>query len=141
MDKVHAMAFDLKKEIIIIIHEDLIRRGGEVSGIRDEGTIDYILDKINGADDVFEKAAWALYMSRLHPFYDGNKRTAFVLAAMILRIYRYWIGKEDEEEIHQLLHKISNSDHECDVEDIKRWLKKKSRRWWATVQRTLYDYS
>ncbi|MGD9912315.1 MULTISPECIES: Fic family protein [Methanothrix] len=45
-------------------------------------------------------------MSRLHPFYDGNKRTAF--AAMILRIYRFWIGKQDEEVIHRVLHKISN---------------------------------
>lgn len=139
--KTSCMAFELKKEIVIVIHEDLIRRGGEAFGIRDEGTIDYVLGKINGAADVFEKAAWALYMSRLHPFYDGNKRTAFVLAAMILRIYRFWIGKQDEEEIHLVLHKISNIDYECDVEDIQRWLKKKSRRWWATVQRTLYDYS
>ncbi|MBC7079585.1 MAG: Fic family protein [Methanothrix sp.] len=83
------MAFELTKEIIIVVHEYLIRRGGEVGRIRDEGTVDYVFGKINGADDVFEKAAWALYMSRLHPFYDGNKRTAFVIAAMILRIYRF----------------------------------------------------
>jgi hypothetical protein len=37
----------ITKEMIIAMHEDLMRNGGQVQGILCEGTIDYIVEKIN----------------------------------------------------------------------------------------------
>jgi hypothetical protein len=54
----------ITKEMIIEIHEDLIMRGGKAQGILCDGTLDYIIDKIETENGVYAKAAWALYMSR-----------------------------------------------------------------------------
>lgn len=47
----------ITKEMVIEIHEDLIMRGGHVHGILCEGTLDYILDKIETESGVYAKAA------------------------------------------------------------------------------------
>ena len=64
---------EFTKEMILVIHEDLIRFGGKAHGILYEATIDYILSNIEDATGVFEKAAWALYMSRQHHSSMGIK--------------------------------------------------------------------
>jgi death on curing protein len=128
------------KDVIILIHDDQIRMGGMVHGILCDGTIDYILNNIEDASGVFSKAAWALYMSRQHPFFDGNKRTSFILAATILKMNGYYLGRQDEDEIFDALHKISDANVECDIERIEQWLKKKSKIWWKMRQRNLGDY-
>ena len=69
---------------------ELIRAEGGTLGILDRGTLDCLVDRINEAQGVFEKATWALCIAKYHPFYDGQKRTAFTLAAIILRNYRYY---------------------------------------------------
>lgn len=58
----------ITKEMVIEIHEDLIARGGHTHGVLCDATLDYILDRIETANGVYAKAAWALYMSRQHPF-------------------------------------------------------------------------
>ncbi|HQN31653.1 MAG TPA: type II toxin-antitoxin system death-on-curing family toxin [Methanothrix soehngenii] len=72
---------------------------------------------------------WALYMSRQHPFIDGNKRTSFALAATILNMNGYYLSPRDEDEIFIVLHKISDASISCDIKQIEGWLKRKSRRW------------
>jgi len=79
-------------------------------------------------------------MSRQHPFFDGNKRTSFVLAATILRMNSHYLGRQDEDEIYEALHKISDAEIDCDIERIEKWLKKKSRIWFKARQRSVYDY-
>jgi peptidyl-tRNA hydrolase len=59
----------ITKKMIIEIHEDLIMRSGKAQGILCDGTIDYIIDKIEKENGVYARAAWALYMSRHHPFF------------------------------------------------------------------------
>lgn len=130
----------ITKEMVITMHEDLINTGGQLHGILCEGTIDYILDELNSHPGVYSKAAWALFMSRQHPFFDGNKRTSFVLAATILRMNSHYLGRQDEDEIYEALHKISDAEIDCDIERIEKWLKKKSRIWFKARQRSVYDY-
>jgi len=130
----------ITKEMIIAMHEDLIRTGGQVQGILCEGTIDYIVEKINSVPGVYAKSAWALYMSRQHPFFDGNKRISFVLAATILRMNSHYLGRRDEDEIFEALHKISDAETDCDIGSIEQWLKKKSKIWFKARQRSIYDY-
>ena len=67
------------------IHDYLIETDGGEPGIRDLGTLEYLIENINRKDDAFEKAAWALLLADRHPFWDGQKRTAFQLADPILR--------------------------------------------------------
>jgi len=79
-------------------------------------------------------------MSRLHPFFDGNKRTSFIIAATILRLNGFFLNKSDEDEIFYVLNKISDAEIDCDLHQIEQWLKKKSHKWWKTTQKTIYDY-
>jgi len=130
----------ISKEMVLAMHEDLIRTGGQAFGVLCEGTIDYIVAQINATPGVYAKAAWALYMSRQHPFFDGNKRTSFVLAATILRMNSHYLGRQDEDEIFYYLHRISDAEMKCDIDQIERWLKKKSKTWFKARQRSIYDY-
>lgn len=125
-------------EIVKTIHDGLISNSGGTLGVLDEGTIDCVVARINAQTDVFKKATWALYIAKLHPFYDGQKRTAFTLACVILKEYEYYLSKNDEDEIFDALHKIAR--YECRIKDIERWLKKKSRKWWKANQRKINDY-
>ena len=122
------------------MHEDLIRVGGQIHGVLCEGTIDYFVEEINSVPGVYAKSARALYMSRQHPFFDGNKRTSFVLAATILKLNSHYLGRTDEDAIFDALHRISDSEVDCDVEKIEQWLKKKSKTWFKAHQRIIYDY-
>lgn len=79
-------------------------------------------------------------MAREHPFFDGNKRTSFILAATILKMNGYYLSRQDEDDIYHALHKIADANIDCDKERLERWLKKKSRIWWKANQRSLGDY-
>ena len=131
----------ITKEAVIAMHEDLIRTGGQVDGILCEGTIDYIIETLNFTPGVYAKAAWALYMSRYHPFFDGNKRTPpLSWPPLSSKVSGHYLGQQDEDEIYEALHKISNAETDCDIEMIERWLKKKSKIWFKVRQRNLSDY-
>ena len=116
----------ITKEMVISIHDDLIKTEGGALGILCEGTIDYLVGQINAESEGFKKAAWALCVAHFHPFYDGQKRTAFALAAIILRTYGYYFDESDENEIFDALHKIAS--YECNQSSVEKWLKKISRR-------------
>ena len=62
------------------------------------------------------------------------------MAATILKMNGYYLGRQDEDEIFDALHKISDTNVECDIERIEQWLKKKSKVWWKMRQRNLGDY-
>jgi prophage maintenance system killer protein len=98
------------------------------------------VESINIQSGVYAKASWALYMSRLNSFFDGHKRTCFTLAAIILKVNGHWLGRSDEDELFDVLHKISDATIKCDVSRIERWLKRKSCKWWKTEQKPITDY-
>jgi len=43
----------ITKEMVLAMHEDLIRTGGQIHGILCEGTIDYIVGEINFVPGVY----------------------------------------------------------------------------------------
>ena len=48
-----------------------------VDAVRDEGTLEYIVDRAETLGDRVDKGAWLLWsISTMHPFVEGNKRTA-----------------------------------------------------------------
>lgn len=129
---------EITTEMVISIHDSLILMHGGTLGILDRGTLDCLVDRINTAQGVFEKATWALCIAKYHPFYDGQKRTAFTLAAIILRSYGYYLSRSDENEIYNSLIKIA--EYKCGARQIELWLKRIRRKWWGEKQRPLSDY-
>jgi death-on-curing protein len=111
---------DLTVEMIIEIHDTTIQRYGGLPGILCQGTIDYLVDRINDEPDHFKKAALALHLIALHPFNDGQKRTGFQLGDNILRMngLRIFASKE---RICRVLCKIA--EYNCTVDGIEKWLR------------------
>jgi hypothetical protein len=58
---------ELTAEMIIEIHDTTIQRYGGLPGILCQGTIDYLVTRINDEPDHFKKAALALHLIALHP--------------------------------------------------------------------------
>ena len=80
----------LLREFIIAVHERLIAEYGGSPGLRDEGLLESALARpmhlFNyGSPSLVDMAAsYAVGIARNHAFIDGNKRTAFVAAAVFL---------------------------------------------------------
>jgi len=76
---------DLTVEKIIEMHDFLIDGFGGAQGILNQGTLEYLVYRVNKEKDPIRKAALVLfYIASKHPFIDGNKRTAFVAAENVL---------------------------------------------------------
>src|SRR5215471_3436713 len=74
---------------VLAMHADQIQRYGGSQGIRDRGLLEAAINRPRTGyySDVIEEAA-ALWesVSQNHPFFDGNKRTAFAAASTFLAI-------------------------------------------------------
>jgi death on curing protein len=72
------------------IHERQLAEHGGGQGVRDQGLLESALARAKnrwayGDDDpVILAAAYAFGIARNHPFVDGNKRTAWVIARLFL---------------------------------------------------------
>lgn len=82
----------IEKETILCLHEQSLYEHGGSLGMRDEGLLDSALGKPQnlfayGNPTVFDLAAsYAYGLVKNHPFIDGNKRTAFVAAVLMLEL-------------------------------------------------------
>ena len=99
-------------------------------GIRDGAGSDlyFQLEAINYETDPIMKASLAIYTANSHIFNNGNKRTAFALADIILGEYGYYIGVERDDLIGFSCwvagidpNAISKEDV---IEEIIKWIKK-----------------
>ena len=112
----------LTSEKILDIHKLVISNFGGIDGVLCLGTVDYLVDQINAEPDLFRKAALALHIvANCHPFLDGNKRSAFQIAELILSCEGRAITAEEETIIRMLLRVAS---YKCLVDDVKIWLLK-----------------
>jgi death-on-curing protein len=80
------------RETVLALQEQSLAAFGGLSGIRDENKLDSTLaGPVNlyayGDADVFQlAAAYAFGLAKNHPFLDGNKRAAFVVAIVFLEL-------------------------------------------------------
>lgn len=113
---------------VIQIHDLLIEMTGGSPGIRDPATLHFLVNAINRETDLFRKAAHALFLADRHPFWDGQKRTAFELADLILRENGYRFERYDKPEIMNVLKMIA--EYQCpegeEIDRIALWIKKKA---------------
>ena len=83
---------------ILGIHAVLLQRYGGASGIRDKGCLDGAVfrPQCGYYKNIIEEAC-ALLESLLinHPFFDGNKRTAFAAFEIFLRINGYSVKADN----------------------------------------------
>ncbi|HEX7575899.1 MAG TPA: type II toxin-antitoxin system death-on-curing family toxin [Candidatus Methanoperedens sp.] len=117
---------DLNTQKIIRIHDIIIEfdKGTTdyLPGIRDLGTLDHLIEyQIKPENDVIKNASFALHsITDRHAFNNGNKRTGFAIASIILESERYHITANGADRLNFLL-KIAR--YETNVEDIEIWLK------------------
>ena len=82
----------LSRQFVIAVHDEQLAEHGGAPGIRDENLLESALARpLNRAGysdpDIAELAAlYALGVARNHPFVDGNKRTAWVLARLFIAL-------------------------------------------------------
>ena len=99
----------LDATIALAIHDRQLAEHGGGFGVRDAGLLDSALNRpINqwtyGEDDLAAlAAAYAFGVARNHPFVDGNKRTAWVLARLFLVMNGETLVFEPSEAIQTVL--------------------------------------
>ncbi|MFY0654674.1 MAG: type II toxin-antitoxin system death-on-curing family toxin [Cyclobacteriaceae bacterium] len=114
------------------IHAILIERFGGFDGVRDEELLDSALNRpfqtFDGKElypTPIDKAAAILEsIVKNHPFTDGNKRTGYVLARLLLLNEQLDIDAAQKQK-YQFV--ISISTGELSFDQIKEWLEKNSR--------------
>ena len=112
---------------IIEVHSLLIKKYGVLDGIRD---LNLLISPINRPFQTFDgadlydnpiKKASALFESLIinHPFYDGNKRIAYV--AMMNLLFHYSIDiKASQDEKYEFV--IAAASGKIRFEEIEKWL-------------------
>ena len=99
----------LDANVALAIHERQLAEHGGGVGVRDQGLLESALGRpVNrwayGEDDLWAlAAAYAFGVARNHPFIDGNKRTAWVLARLFLRLNGAVMMFAPEEAIRTVL--------------------------------------
>lgn len=113
----------LKTKDIIKLHDTLIEKYGGTSGTMIEATIDHLIHyKLSPENTVFANAAIALHaITTGHAFFDGNKRTAFALADVILRNGGYKIVA-DKDGTKRML--IAVAEYKMSAEEIEEWIRR-----------------
>ena len=117
---------------VLEIHKILIERFGGSEGVRDQELLDSALNRpyqtFDGTElypKLIDKAAAILEsIVKNQPFVDGNKRTEYVLARLLLMSEHLDI-QADQEQKYQLV--ISISKGELSFDQIKEWLERNSR--------------
>jgi death-on-curing protein len=113
---------------VLDIYDKLIRTTGGTYGIRDKGLLESALYSplatFGGEDlylDTFTKVAVLIFkITNNHPFIDGNKRIAFVIAVTILKLNDYEFNAE-QTEIVQFMLRIAQG--KSDIIEIEQWLR------------------
>lgn len=107
----------------LFFHQLLIERYGGTGGLRDAGALESALHRPQtGYYDTLIHEAAALLESLIqnHPFIDGNKRVAFAVTDVFLRINGYRITA-DSNTIYAALMKLFD-EKTLDLEHLVSWL-------------------
>jgi death-on-curing protein len=115
----------------LAIHDMQIAEHGGLSGVRDLGLLESALARplqllAYGEPDVAALAGcYASGLCRNHPFADGNKRTAWLLAMTFLDLNGYDVDAEMTDALQAMLSVAAGTVPE---EDFTAWLRGKLRK-------------
>jgi death-on-curing protein len=114
---------------VLAFHEVLIEEFGGATGIRDLGALESALyrPRTGYYGDVIEEAAALLEsLVQNHPFVDGNKRVAFAVMDVFLRVNGRVLEVDDVAAHEHLIGLMERS--ELDLAAIDAWLREHVRR-------------
>jgi len=107
----------------LFFHQQLIERYGGASGIRDAGALESALHRPQtGYYDTIIHEAAALFESLVqnHPFVDGNKRVAFAVVDVFLRINGHAITADSMTIYNHIIELLEQ--RTFDMEHLVPWL-------------------
>jgi death-on-curing protein len=107
----------------LFFHQQLIKRYGGASGVRDAGALESALHRPQtGYYETIVPEAAALLESLVqnHPFVDGNKRVAFAVVDVFLRINGHSITA-DSKAIYNYITKLFE-ERTLDMAHLVPWL-------------------
>jgi len=100
----------VEEDVVLAIHDEQIAEHAGLAGVRDKALLLSALARPQhlthyGNPDVADLAAsYAVGIARNHPFLDGNKRTAFVVAAgVFLPLNGYQLTASHGERVRVML--------------------------------------
>lgn len=100
----------IEKAAILLLQAEALAEHGGAEGLRDDGLLESALARprnllaYEGTTDLCSlSAAYAVGISRNHPFVDGNKRIAFISLALFLRLNGLRLVVEQVEAIRVML--------------------------------------
>lgn len=107
----------------LFFHKELIAQYGGASGIRDVGALESALHRPQtGYYETIVHEAAALFESLIknHPFVDGNKRVAFAVVDVFLRINGHRLAA-DSQSVHEFMMTLFER-QTFDMEHLVPWL-------------------
>jgi death on curing protein len=113
----------LTAEIAIAVHDRQLAEHGGLAGVKDHGLLESALARAvnkhayGETDHCALAAAYAFGIARNHPFADGNKRTAWVMARLFLRLNGVVIVFGTDEAIATMLALASGQMEEAALAD------------------------
>ncbi len=116
----------IKESSVLAIHEEQIAEHGGLPGIREMPLLQSALTRPQnleayGNPDVAHlAAAYAIGIARNHPFFDGNKRTAWVVAETSLLKNGYELTASDRDGVTAML---SVADGAISEPELAAWLR------------------
>ncbi len=116
----------VRADVALAIHDEQLREHGGLAGVRDEGLLHSALARpenlaIYGAPDVAAlAAAYAFGIARNHPFLDGNKRTAYVVAELFLGLNGFVLTGSDVDAVLTFLALAAS---ELSEEELGTWIR------------------
>ena len=120
----------LLKAVVLALHEQSLGLFGGLAGVRDEGMLDSALQRPQnlaayGTPTAYElAAAYAFGLAKNHPFFDGNKRIAFLAAVTFLEANGHAFSGS---EVDAVLRTLALAAGELDEAGHAEWLAETSQ--------------
>ena len=121
----------IELETVLVIHDLQIREHGGASGIGDLGLIESAVKKpkylmAHSSPDIPELAAsYAFGLTKNHGFLDGNKRTAYVVSRLFLRLQGWDFVVSPEKRVI-VFENLGKGD--ATLKGITRWFKENTQK-------------
>ena len=107
---------------IVMVKSDKDDDHSLADSVRDEGCLPAIEYGVSFISETYEKAAYLLHsIATRHPFVEGNKRTAFTIAIVVLRNEIGFEIKESPENIYVFVKSIASGNVE--LKEIENWFR------------------
>lgn len=121
----------ISRRVTEAIHDSQIQEHGGAAGLRDAGLLESVLARPRNrwaygedADLADLAASYAHALARGHPFVDGNKRTAFLVAYVFLQLNGLELDAL-ETEVASTMWKLSAG--RLDETDFATWIRNRTR--------------